>query len=126
MATLTARDRFKQNIEDGGDQVVVEYFKRLNSEEASIDDLRKAVELVAKAHGLQQPDKTDSLMSVSWTITGGNVTIGVSQAPAATDAQDLPLVEDVSDSAPLTPEAALIASEPTFVVPPIENLLEAS
>jgi hypothetical protein len=124
MSTQTARDRFKKNLEDGGDQVIVEYFKRLGNEaEASIDDLRKAVELVAKAHGLNQSDKVDSMMQVSWTINGGNVTIGVtnpSAAPEATEVIEDATIKEVTGS----PDEPPAPTTPALVIPPLENLLD--
>lgn len=121
MNELTSRERFKQNLQDGGDQVVVEYFRRLAGEGVSIDDLRKAVELVAKSHGLNQSEKQDSLMQVSWTITGGNVTIGMSQAPQddVIDAESTTLPEITAASPPDEPAAIS-----TLSLNMVDNMLE--
>jgi len=125
MTTISKKDQFRQSVEDGGEQVVLEYFKRLAEPGVGVDDLRKAVEFVAKVHGLNQQEKTDSLMTVSWTINGGNVTIGV-EKPQAPTAE---LVEDVTpkDSTAAiegSPEEPPVPATPSFTLPSVENLLE--
>jgi hypothetical protein len=113
-------DLFKSAFEAGLPAVAVRYFERLADEAVPTEDMRKALELGVKVKQMDK-DRTDNLLTVSWTINGGVISMDVKQ-PEKT----LEVLEDVAPSATdvaikdaVTPETAFLS---TFTVS--ENLLD--
>lgn len=74
-----------------------------NPEARTISDAVRVYEAANKRLGLYQNEKAQNLPLIQWTITGGNVTIGMT--PAAADAApSVELVQDVTDVTPVQDE----------------------
>ena len=109
-ATDAAREKFRQDVIAGTDAILRDFYMRLKQPDASIGDLHKAVELGYKVHGLNNENRPESLVQVSWVVSNGSVSVNVTQPPPA-----LEIVQDVTDVQPVTeaqvtPESALIAA----------------
>jgi hypothetical protein len=118
-------DLFKAAFEAGLPAVATRYFERLAETETHTDDLRKALELGVKVKQMDK-DRTDNLMTVSWTINGGTITMDVKphEKPLEIleDVTDVVVATDATDVAvkdAVTPETAFLS---TFTVS--ENLLD--
>lgn len=124
MAEKNHREELVDMVREGTLNVARDYYLRLAEEGADVDDLRKAMEIGAKVMGALQPEKTDNLLQVSWTINGGAVTFDAKQTSA-------PLVEqvesDIIDVAVKTLEQAAATPEPdpTSKFEMVDNLLDS-
>jgi hypothetical protein len=126
MSEINHRELLVDIVREGTINVARDYYLRLADEDsADVDDLRKALEIGAKVMGALQPEKTDNLLQVSWTINGGTVTIDAKQAPAP----ELEIVEDVTPKTvevPTLEQAAAAAPvDPTSKFDVVDNLLDS-
>ncbi len=128
MAEINHRELLVDIVREGTITVARDYYLRLaDSEQTDVDDLRKALEIGARVMGALQPEKTDNLLQVSWTINGGTVTFDAKQAATP----ELELVEDVTPKQPeaqsptLAEAATLAAPDPTATFQVVDNLLDS-
>lgn len=127
MSEINHREALITMVREGTLSVAQDYYERLrDEEETSIDDLRKALEIGAKVMGALQPEKTDNLLQVSWTINGGTVTFD-----AKPQAPELELVQDITDVAAKEPKTPTLEEasttkqpDPTASFAMVDNLLD--
>ena len=101
-------DLFKAAFDAGLPAVAVRYFTRLADDAVPTDDLRKALELGVKVKQMDK-DRTDNLLTVSWTINGGTITMDVKPPE-----KHLEVLDDISDAVEATPSSPSEPVKPTL------------
>lgn len=111
MSNLETKALLLQMVEEGAVGLLPKYLERLHdSEEATLDDQRKAIDLMFKAMGIGAADKVDSRVVVDIHIENGLVT-SASPITLESDPGTMPLLEDIATHTDHTqaPTAALEA-----------------
>lgn len=106
MSALETRNAILQMVEEGAIGLLPKYLERLHdNEQATIDDQRKAVDLMFKAMGIGVAEKADSRVVVDIHIENGLVTsaspIMLESSPA------IDLLDHVAKTEELPPPAEI-------------------
>lgn len=117
------RDALIEAIDASALDLYTRYVERLHSEDATIDDLRKAVDQVLKAKGIGQSEKADTRVVVDIVFENGSITTAappqLELKPDVTDA----IVKEVKESLP--PPESVDSIDHTPVEPPeLDDLLD--
>ena len=116
MNQMEAKSAIMQMVEEGAVKLLPTYLERLHDDEATLDDQRKAIDLMFKAMGIGASEKADSRVVVDIHIENGLVT---SATPITLEADPgtLPLLEDVAKTTEQPQEAPTrsMAHDPTPV-----------
>jgi hypothetical protein len=126
MAESDYRDSITTTIKEGTLGLLQPYYERLHSDEASVDDMRKAIEQGLKVLGMFQNERVDNLPLVQWTITGtGSVSVDIKPAlPPADVVEDVTPKDKTPAVAAPTTEAAAVKALNEFNFESLDNLLE--
>lgn len=96
MSNLETKALLLQMVEEGAVGLLPKYLERLHdTEEATLDDQRKAIDLMFKAMGIGAADKVDSRVVVDIHIENGLVT-SATPITLESDPGTLPLLEDIA------------------------------
>jgi hypothetical protein len=118
MSTLETRNALMEMVETGAVGLLPEYLERLRTEEASIDDQRKALDLMFKAMGIGASEKADTRVVVDIHIENGMVTsaspLTLEMQPSDALLEHAATVVDVIPHTPATPPAAIVEPPDDF------------
>jgi hypothetical protein len=128
MSTIETRNAILQMVEEGAIGLLPKYLERLHdTDQATIDDQRKAVDLMFKAMGIGVAEKGDSRVVVDIHIENGLVTsaspIVLENSPAIDLLEHVASTEELPAPV-LTPETALANSLPDMDVDAMMAQLE--
>ena len=114
MSALETRNAILQMVEEGAIGLLPKYLERLHdNEQATIDDQRKAVDLMFKAMGIGVAEKADSRVVVDIHIENGLVTSAI------------PITLEESPAIDLLEHVAKTDELPTPALTPIPHSLPA-
>lgn len=108
-------DKLRADYLDGVKAILPDYFAALKQEDASVDDMRKAIDLGTKVLGMGASDKVENLPQISWVINGGTVQFTAAaaelSAPQNANVIEVPVVEVLQNAqqVPQTPPPAPVA-----------------
>lgn len=95
-------------VEDGAMGLLPVYMERLHTEEATLDDQRKGLDLMFKAMGIGASEKADTRVIVDIVFENGMVT--TKSAPVI-EMQHSELLEHVGDTLDIQPPDAPVQSQ---------------